>query len=119
MSSMLRSSGPPPSVPIELRRYGFTMLEMAAVLAIIAILAIVAVPSYQERIIRSQIVSAVPLADIVKAPIALSWATAQVFPADNAAAALPSAEKIVNNITSAGSVSDRAIDIEFGNSANT
>jgi type IV pilus assembly protein PilA len=99
-------------------RHGFTMLEMAAVLAIIAILAIIAVPSFQDRIIRNQIIAAVPLADIVKTPIALSWATVQTLPENNAAAGLPVAEKIVNNYISAVSVHDGAIDITFGNSAN-
>ena len=94
------------------------MLEMAAVLAIIGILAILAVPGFQDRIVRDQIISAVPLADIVKAPIALSWATVQVLPTNNAAAGLPPAEKIVNNYISAVSVHDGAIDITFGNSAN-
>ncbi len=99
-------------------RHGFTMLEMAAVLAVIAILAIIAVPSFQDRIIRNQIIAAVPLADIVKTPIALSWATVQALPENNAAAGLPVAEKIVNNYISAVSVHDGAIDITFGNSAN-
>jgi type IV pilus assembly protein PilA len=112
------SSGPQPSAAIALNHRGFTMLEMAAVLAIVAILAIIAVPSFQDRIVRNQIISAVPLADIVKAPIALSWATAQALPADNPAAGLPPAEKIVNNYISAVSVHDGAIDITFGNSAN-
>jgi type IV pilus assembly protein PilA len=96
--------------------HGFTMLEIAVVLAIVGILAIIAVPSFHERIIRNQIVSALPLADIVKSPIALSWATAQALPADNAAVGLPPAEKIVNNYVSAVSVRDGAIDITFGNS---
>src|SRR5713101_4651026 len=100
MSSNFQSSSPQPGAAIPQLRHGFTMLEMAAVLAIIAILAIIAVPSFQDRIIRNQIVSAVPLADIVKAPIALSWATVQGLPANNAAAGLPSAEKIVNNYIS-------------------
>jgi type IV pilus assembly protein PilA len=113
-----KSSGPQPRVAMTLDRHGFTMLEMAAVLAIVAILAIIAVPSFQERIIRNQIISAVPLADIVKAPIALSWAAVQALPADNAAAGLPPAEKIVNNYICAVSVHDGAIDITFGNSAN-
>ena len=103
---------------MDRHRRGFTMVEMAAVLAIIAILAMIAVPSFQDRIIRNEIVSAVPLADIVKAPIALSWATVQALPANNAAAGLPPAEKIVNNQISAVSVHDGAIDITFGNSAN-
>jgi type IV pilus assembly protein PilA len=88
------------------------------VLAIIAILATLAVPSFQDRMIREQIAAAVPLADIAKAPIAQSWATVQALPADNAAAGLPPAEKVVNNYISAVSVHDGAIDITFGNSVN-
>src|SRR5438046_5042204 len=96
-----KSSGPPPRAAMPLNRCGFTMLQMAAVLAVVAILAIIAVPSFQDRIIRNQIIAAVPLADIVKAPIALSWAAVQALPADNAAAGLPPAGKIVNNYISA------------------
>src|SRR6266567_2320638 len=118
MSFIFESPGLQPSAATALHRPGFTMLELATVLAIIAILAIIAVPSFHDRIISNQIVSAVPLADIVKAPIALSWATAQALPANNASAGLPSAEKIVNNYISAVSVHDGAIDITFGNSAN-
>jgi type IV pilus assembly protein PilA len=97
---------------------GFTMMEIAVVLAIIGILALLAVPSFQDRIVRDQIVSATPLADIAKAPIALSWAALQSLPADNAGAGLPPAEKIVNNFISSVSVQAGAIHITFGNSAN-
>src|SRR5271165_647706 len=97
MLLILRYSESRPRVARSLHRRGFTMLEIAVALAIIAILATIAVPSFLDRIIRDQIVSAIPLADIAKAPIALSWATAQTLPADNAAAGLPAAEKIVNN----------------------
>ena len=75
-------------------------MEMAVVMAIIGILALLAVPSYQDRLVRDQIISAMPLADIAKTPIALSWATLQSFPADNSSAGLPPAEKIVNNFIS-------------------
>jgi type IV pilus assembly protein PilA len=95
------------------------MLEMAMVLAVIAVLAIIALPSFENRIVRQQIVSGLPLADIAKAPVALSWATSQTFPADNAAAGLPPAEKIVNTYISAVAVHNGAIDITFGNSAST
>ena len=99
-------------------QHGFTMMEMAVVMAIIAILALLAVPSYQDRLVRDQIISAMPLADIAKTPIALSWATLQSSPADNASAGLPPAEKIVNNFISSVLVQTGAIHVTFGNSAN-
>ncbi len=99
-------------------RNGFTMIEIAVALAIVGILALLAVPSYQERIVRDQIVSAVPLADIAKTPVALSWATLQSLPADNTSAGLPAPEKIVNNYISSVSVEAGAIQITFGNSVN-
>ena len=94
------------------------MVEMMVVLGIIAILALIVAPGFQNQIVRDQINAALPLADIVKAPIAASWAVAQSFPADNAAAGLPSADKIVNNTISSILVHDGAIDITFGNRAN-
>jgi type IV pilus assembly protein PilA len=99
-------------------RSGFTMIEIAVVLAIVGIMALLAVPSYQERIVRDQIVAAVPLADIAKAPVALSWTTLQSFPADNASAGLPPPEKIVSNYVSSVAVDAGAIHITFGNSVN-
>jgi type IV pilus assembly protein PilA len=58
------------------------------------------------------------LADIAKAPIALSWTATQTFLADNAAAGLPPADKIVNNYVKSVAVQDGAIQITFGNNAN-
>ena len=52
---------------------GFTLIELMVVVAVIAILALLAVPSMQSRLVREQIVEAVRLADIAKAPIAASW----------------------------------------------
>jgi len=97
---------------------GFTMIEIAVALAIVGILALLAVPSYQDRIVRDQILSATPLADIAKAPIALSWTALQSLPADNSGAGLPPPEKIVNNFISSVSVEAGAIHITFGNSVN-
>jgi type IV pilus assembly protein PilA len=101
------------------RPAGFTLMEMMVVIAIVGILALLAVPNYQDRIIREQIAGALPLADIAKAPVALAWSSLQTLPPDNAAAGLPAPEKIVNNYISAVSVHDGAIDITFGNHANS
>ena len=100
------------------RQRAFTMMEMVAVMAVIAILATLAVPSYLERIVRDQIKSALPLADIAKQPIATAWSSTQSFPADNTAAGLPIPEKIVSNYISALTVRDGAIHLVFGNRAS-
>ncbi|HYT15443.1 MAG TPA: pilin, partial [Burkholderiales bacterium] len=97
---------------------GFTLLEMMVVIGVVAILALMAIPTYQDKFIRDQIAEALPLADIAKPPVALSWAVLQTFPADNAAAGLPVAEKIVNNTIRSVAVQGGAIDITFGNKAN-
>ena len=97
---------------------GFTLIEMLAVLAIITILALMAIPSYMDRIVRQHIEAALPLADIAKKPVADSWAQLHAFPTDNAVAALPAAEKIVNNHVSSLAIEDGAIQITFGNRVN-
>ena len=101
-----------------MRPLGFTMLELMAVVAVIGILAVLAVPTYMDRIVRDQVKAALPLAEIAKPPIATSWAVAQTVPADNAAAGLPAAEKIVSNYVSSVAVRDGAIQMTFGNSAS-
>lgn len=88
------------------------------VLAIITILALIAMPSMQDKLVRDQIVEAVRLADIAKAPIAASWSTVQTLPEDNDAAGLPSFDKIVSNLVSAVKVEAGAIHLTFGNRAN-
>ena len=103
---------------MSLGNRGFSMMEMLVVIGIVAILATLAVPSYLEKIVRDQIVEALPLADLAKAPLAGSWASLQTFPADNAGAGLPAPEKIVNNFVSAVHVRSGAIDLTFGNRAS-
>lgn len=97
---------------------GFTLIELMAVLAVVAILAVMAIPSLQEKLIRDQVLEALPLADVAKAPVALSWALTQRMPADNDAAGLPPADKIVGNYVSSTKVEGGAIQITFGNRAN-
>src|SRR6185295_12958061 len=74
--------------------------------------------TYQDKLVRDQVVEALPLADIAKLPVALSWAAVQTFPADNAAAGLPAADKIVSNLVKSVQVQDGAIQVTFGNRAN-
>jgi len=98
---------------------GFTLIEIVVVLAVIAILATLAIPSIQDRLVREQIVEAMKLADIAKAPVSASWALAHALPSDNTAAGLPVPDKIVSNFVTSLSVEGGAIHVVFGNRANS
>jgi len=97
---------------------GFSIVEMMVVIGVVATLALMTLPSLLEKSIREQVMEGLPLADIAKPPIVASWALVQAFPADNAAAGLPLAEKIVGNYISSVSVQDGAINLTFGNQAS-
>jgi type IV pilus assembly protein PilA len=100
------------------RDTGFSIVEMLVVIGVVATLALMTVPTYLEKAVRDQVIEALPLAEIAKPPLAIAWALAQSFPADNAAAGLPAADKIVNNYVSSVSVQDGAIHLTFGNKAS-
>lgn len=97
---------------------GFTLIELMAVVAVIAILAMIALPNMQDRVVRAQIVEAVPIADIAKPGIVAAWQATKSLPADNAALGLPQADKIVGNLVRSVMVDNGAIHIVFGNKAN-
>ncbi|WP_235276162.1 pilin [Methylotenera sp. G11] len=97
---------------------GFTAIEMMVVIAILAILATIAIPSGMARIVKEQVVTAMPLADIAKAPVAASWKLEKTLLADNEAAGLPAHNKIVNNYVSGVLVENGAIHMTFGNKAH-
>ena len=98
--------------------HGFTLLELLVVIAVLAILALVALPNFTDRLVREQVVEGLTLAAIAKPPVEAAWRLGQPLPADNAAAGLPAADRIVNNVVSAVTVQDGAIQIRFGNRAN-
>jgi type IV pilus assembly protein PilA len=100
------------------RVQGFTLLELLAVIGVVAILLLMAIPSYQHKIVREQVLEALPLADIAERPIAAAWQATQKFPANNASAGLPPEDKIVSNLVSAVAIDRGAIHITFGNRAH-
>jgi len=104
--------------PGRRRAAGFTLVEMMVVVGVVAILALMMLPSFVDKLVRDQVVEALPLADIAKAPIALSWTGTQAFPPDNAAVGLPAPDKVVSNLVSAVAVQDGAIHMTFGNRAH-
>ena len=96
---------------------GFTLIEVMVVVAIIAILAMMAVPSMHNKLIRAQLVEAMPLADVAKQPVAAAWLALKSVPDDNAAAGLPAADKIVSNYVQSVTVEMGAVHVVFGNRA--
>jgi type IV pilus assembly protein PilA len=102
----------------KVKHTGFSAIEMMVVISIIAILAMIAIPSSLGRILKEQINAALPLADIVKEPIAAAWKLSKTLPADNKEAGLPDADKVVSNLISAVEVQNGAIHMTFGNKAH-
>ncbi len=93
-------------------------MEIVIALAIVGILATLAVPILWMPNVRDQVASAAPLVDLAKKPIAAQWAALQTFPANNAAAGLPAADKMVGNHVSSVTVRDGVIEVVFGNNAH-
>ena len=101
-----------------MRARGFTLIELVVVMGIVAILALMTIPSMIEKTVRDQVAEALPIADVAKVPVALTWAATQAMPANNAAAGLPVADKIVGNYVASVAVDAGAINITFGNRVN-
>jgi type IV pilus assembly protein PilA len=97
---------------------GFSWIEMLTVIAVIGLLALMAVPSMQESIIRRQVKDAMALADVAKAGVQAAYTLTGEMPADNAAAGIPVADKIVSSLVREVRVQQGAITLTFGNNAN-
>jgi type IV pilus assembly protein PilA len=115
----MRQNAAMPSLSTPTSPRGFTLIEIMVVVAVIAILASMAVPVMLGKLMRDQIVEAMPLADIAKKPVALAWSTSKSVPNDNTAAGLPEADKIVSNHVKAVRIEMGAIHIVFGNRATS
>lgn len=99
-------------------RGGFTLIELMIVIAILAILASLAVPTYQDRMIRTQVGEGIALAEFVRQSVQGYYSRTRRMPKDNMAAGVPASEQIVGNYVSDVAVRDGAVVITYGNRAN-
>jgi type IV pilus assembly protein PilA len=97
---------------------GFTLIELMIVVSIMGVLATMAIPSYQDRVIRTQVGEGIALAEFARQAVAAQYARSRNLPKDNSVAGMPPAEKIVGNYVSALSVQEGMIVISFGNLSN-
>lgn len=95
------------------------MIEMMYVVVVIGILATMALPSYQDRVIRSQVREALGLAEMAKEGVENYFSSNNgQMPENNTAAGLPEAEVIVGNYTSQVKINQGAIELTLGNRIN-
>ncbi len=103
---------------MRLKINGFTLIELMIVIAILSILTTIAVPSFQDRIIRTQVQEALNLAEVAQLGIEEYYKAKKAFPSNNLEAGLPPTEKIIGNFVTGVNIRDGAIDIFLGNKIN-
>jgi type IV pilus assembly protein PilA len=96
---------------------GFTWIEMLIVVAVVAGLALLAIPGLQETALRKQVKDGLALSSVATTGVQLAYSLKGEMPADNAAAGIPEAAKIVGNQVKAVNVEAGAVTLTFGNNA--
>ena len=102
----------------QLRRAGFTWIELMFVLVVIAILALMAIPALQDSALKKQVKEGMALAEVAKKGVQAAWTATGEMPANNAQADLPPRHKIVGNMVTEVNVDAGAITLTYGNNAS-
>ncbi|MDZ7814050.1 MAG: pilin [Ideonella sp.] len=97
---------------------GFTLIELMIVIAILGIMATMAVPTFQDRVLRSQVSEGMALAEFAKQAIAEHYSKTRRLPSSNEEAGLPPPDKIVGTYVQSVLVRDGALLITYGQQAN-
>lgn len=118
-SPSMRSLGQIANKPALSHQCGFTLIEIAVSLGILLILVTMAVPSLLNGVIRNQIKESLTLADIATRGVSTVYAGMGEMPADNLAAHIPEANKVISNLISAITINNGAVTITYGNNASS
>lgn len=97
---------------------GFTLIELMIVVAAIGILATMALPTFHDRIIRTQVEEALSLAEIAKQAVNDYYVSHRDFPRDNQQAGIPQEEKLIGNYVQGIAIRDGAVHIRLGHKIN-
>ena len=92
---------------------GFTLIELMIVVAIIGILAAVALPAYQDYTKRAHVSEGITLGASAKAAVTEYYVSEAAWPADNAAAGLPTGTTITGNAVKSVVVDDGVITVTY------
>jgi type IV pilus assembly protein PilA len=104
--------------PMRSNNSGFTLIELMIVIAIIGILAGMSLPSYQDRIIRTQVQETLVFVEFARDAVQTFYTKSHRMPANNAEAGLPAPKQIIGNFIGQVEIDHGAIDVQFGNRAN-
>jgi type IV pilus assembly protein PilA len=103
---------------MKMQQRAFTLIEMMIVVAMIGIMATMALPTYHDRVIRTQIEEALALSDIAKQAVTEYFKQTQRFPRDNLQAMIPPSDKLIGNFVKGIHVQDGAIHVTLGHRVN-
>ena len=101
-----------------IKQSAFTLIELMIVVAILGILSTMAMPTFQARIVRTQIEEASIIANELKKEITDFYKLSQNFPANNQQAHLPEANYLIGNYVTKVEILDGAIHVHLGNKIN-
>lgn len=97
---------------------GFTLIELMVVIAILSILSTLSMPTFQDRIIQSQIEEGVQMTADLREAVATFYRTHKRFPKDNAEAGIPKPAHLIGNFVTGITLADGALHVTLGHKVN-
>lgn len=97
---------------------GFTLIELMIVVAIMGVLVTLTLPSFQQYTVKTQLAEAITLTADLKKDITAYYKKYQKMPANNDAAGLPEANRLIGNYVTQVNIENGAVHVLLGNKIN-